>query len=183
MMTRAHDSAQRLPVADEVDEIIGAWGRERPELDVSSVGVVSRVTRLAARFTAALEATFMAHGLTKATFDAVAALRREGAPYRMTQTRLMHILALTPGTVSVRVDRLVADGLAEREADPSDRRSVLVRLTVRGEAAFEEVVAAHLETERRLLAALSPGERDTLAELLRRLLLGMPLPTGALEGG
>ena len=68
------------PERDAVDAIIAAWGRERPDLDVSSVGVVSRVSRLSARFTQALEANFASHGLTKASFEALAALRRSGGP-------------------------------------------------------------------------------------------------------
>lgn len=163
--------AARRQATDEVDAIIAAWERERPDLDVASVGVVSRVTRLAARFTAAMETTFAAHGLTKASFEALAALRRSGAPYRMSQTDLMRTLSLTPGTVSVRIDRLVADGLVEREPHTGDRRTVLVRLTRRGEEAFDDVVGAHLETEARLLAALTRREREVLAGLLRRLVL------------
>ena len=161
----------RREATDEVDAIIAAWERERPDLDVASVGVVSRVTRLAARFTAAMEATFAAHGLTKASFEAIAALRRSGAPYRMGQTDLMRTLSLTPGTVSVRIDRLAADGLVEREPHAGDRRSVMVRLTRRGEEAFDDVVDAHLETEARLLGALTRREWEVLAGLLRRLVL------------
>jgi DNA-binding MarR family transcriptional regulator len=156
---------------DEVDAIVEAWALERPDLDVSTVGIVSRVTRLATRFTAAMETTFAERGLTKATFEALAALRRAGDPYRLSQTGLMRVLSLTPGTVSVRIDRLVADGLVAREPDPDDRRSVIVQLTERGEAAFEGVVHTHLETERRLLRSLSPGEREILTDLLRRLVV------------
>jgi DNA-binding MarR family transcriptional regulator len=156
---------------DAVDAIVAAWGRERPDLDVTSVEVVSRVTRLSARFTQALEANFAAHGLTKATFEALAALRRSGAPYRLSQTELMRTLSLTPGTVSVRIARLVEEGLAARHDDPSDRRGVIVALTPAGEAAFEDVVEDHLATERRLLAALEPGQQAELARLLRRLLV------------
>jgi DNA-binding MarR family transcriptional regulator len=83
----------------------------------------------------------------------------------------MRVLSLTPGTVSARIDRLVAEGLVGREADPGDRRTVLVRLTDRGRTAFESVVHAHLETERRLLGALDETEREALAGLLRRLVL------------
>ncbi len=159
---------------DAVDAIIDAWGRERPELDVSSVAVVSRITRLSARFTQALEANFTRHGLTKASFEALAALRRSGAPYRLSQTALMRELSLTPGTVSVRIRRLVDAGLAERLGDPGDRRGVIVALTAAGRDAFEDVVADHLATERHLLAALDAGEQAHLAGLLRRLLREVP---------
>ena len=160
--------------ADAVDAIVAAWGRERPDLDVSSVAVVSRVTRLSARFTQALEANFARHRLTRATFEAVAALRRSGAPYRLSQTALMHELSLTPGTVSARIGRLVEDGLATRRDDTADRRGVIVELTPAGREAFEAVVEDHLATERRLLAALDAGEQEQLAGLLRRLLRDAP---------
>jgi DNA-binding MarR family transcriptional regulator len=159
---------------DAVDAIIAAWGRERPDLDVSSVGVVSRVARLSARFARALEANFASHGLTKASFEALAALRRSGEPYRLSQTALMRELSLTPGTVSVRIGRLVEDGLAVRRDDPGDRRGVIVELTPAGSAAFDSVVADHLATERRLLEALDAHEQEQLADLLRRLLLDGP---------
>jgi DNA-binding MarR family transcriptional regulator len=167
---REGESGRPVP-CDPVDEIVAAWARERPDLDVSSVAVVSRVTRLSARFTQALEANFAAHGLTKATFEALAALRRSGAPYRLSQTELMRVISLTPGSVSVRISRLVEEGLAERLEDPADRRGVIVAMTAAGEAAFDDVVEDHRATERRLLAALEAGEQDLLAGMLRRLLL------------
>lgn len=157
-------------MGDAVDAIITAWRRERPDLDVSPVGVVSRVARLAARFSRALEANFEGHGLTKADFEALAALRRSGAPFRLSQTRLMEELSLTPGTVSTRTARLVDRGFVERRADDDDRRGVIVALLPAGERAFEDAVHDHLATERRLLAALDPGEQEVLAGLLRRLL-------------
>lgn len=157
-------------MGDQVDAIIAAWERERPDLDVTPVGVVSRVARVAARFSQALEANFEGHGLTRADFEALAALRRSGTPYRLSQTRLMRELSLTPGTVSVRIVRLVERGFVERLADDDDRRGVIVGLLPAGERAFEDVVHDHLATERRLLAALDPGEQELLAGLLRRLL-------------
>lgn len=160
-------------MADQVDAIIAAWERERPDLDVSPVGVVSRVSRVAARFSRALEANFEGHGLTKADFEALAALRRSGTPCRLSQTRLMWELSLTPGTVSVRIARLVGRGFVERLA-ADDRRGVIVGLLPAGERAFEDVVHDHLATERQLLAALDPGEQDLLAGLLRRLLTSDP---------
>jgi DNA-binding MarR family transcriptional regulator len=156
-------------MGDQVDAIIAAWERERPDLDVTPVGVVSRIARLAARFSHALEANFAGHGLTKADFEALAALRRSGTPYRLSQTRLMRDLSLTPGSVSVRIARLVERGFVERLA-ADDRRGVVVGLLPAGEQAFEDVVRAHLATERRLLDALDAGEQELLAGLLRRLL-------------
>jgi DNA-binding MarR family transcriptional regulator len=159
------------PGADDVDGIIAAWARERPDLDVSSVGVISRVTRLAAGFTHAMDATFAVHGLTRADFEALAALRRSGSPHRLAQGELMRVLSLSPGSVSVRVDRLVANGWAKRETDAADRRGAVVALTPSGRRRFDAAVPDHLATQRRLLEALDGDERERLAALLRRLLL------------
>ncbi len=109
------------------------------------------------------------------------ALRRAGAPYAMTQARLMADLALTSGTVSVRVDRLVRRGVLVREPTPDDRRAQTVRLTAEGLRLVGEVGPAHLANEERLLSALHPGEREVLAGLLGRLLVS--LESGGVDAG
>jgi DNA-binding MarR family transcriptional regulator len=68
------------------------------------------------------------------------------------------------------VDRAEAKGLVERVRDSADRRSVRIRLTDRGLALVDEVVASHLANEARLLASLDPDQREQLAALLRILL-------------
>jgi DNA-binding MarR family transcriptional regulator len=46
--------------------------------------------------------------------------------------------------------RLVANGLAAREADTSDRRQVYLALTPHGESVLEQLTAAHREELRRM---------------------------------
>jgi predicted metalloprotease with PDZ domain len=84
----------------------------------------------------------------------------------------MDALGLTSGTVSVRLDRLEHNGIVSREPDPANARDSLVRLTGKGLKLFDEIAPVHLANEDRLLAALSPAEREDLADLLRRLLAG-----------
>ena len=73
-----------------------------------------------------------------------------------------------------RIDRVEGLGLVERRPDPSDRRGTLVALTQEGQKTVDAAVVAHLANEERLLTALSPAERETLALLLRKLLLSQP---------
>ena len=68
---------------DEVDRIVAAWRRERPDLDVAPLEVLSRVSRLARHLDLARGAAFAAHGLERWEFDVLAALRRAGAPYEL----------------------------------------------------------------------------------------------------
>jgi DNA-binding MarR family transcriptional regulator len=150
------------------------------------VAVVLRLARVRALLEQEIEALLGQHGLSSPTFAALAAIARLQGEEGVPQVRLMRELKLTSGTVSVRVDRLVADGLAERRPDPGDRRGARVRLTDRGREVFEAAAPAHLDNERRLLAALGPEEQEALAALLRRLLLDLegPPPDGDdLAGG
>src|SRR6266545_4970556 len=57
---------------DEVDRLIQAWQRERPDLDVAPMAVLSRVTRLARHLDRARRQAFEAHGLETWEFDVLA---------------------------------------------------------------------------------------------------------------
>jgi DNA-binding MarR family transcriptional regulator len=156
-------------VQDEVDRLVEAWGRERPDLDLEPMEVLSRVSRLSHQLDAARRTAFTDHGIEPWEFDVLAALRRAGAPYELSPGRLLKETLVTSGTMTNRVDRLVARSFVERLPDPRDRRGVLVRLTGEGRRTVDGALAALLERERPLLAALSPHERRDLAGLLRRL--------------
>ena len=155
---------------DSVDRVLADWARERPDLDFTPVGVITRLARLRACLDAELAAVFAQFGLTAADFRVIVTLRRGGTPYRMLQARLMEALGLTSGTVSVRLDRLERQGIVTREPGPASARGSMVQLTATGLALFGRVAPVHLANEDRLLAALSGDERLALAGLLRRLL-------------
>lgn len=163
-------------VEDRIDRVLADWHRLRPDLDFSPVGVVARLRRVRAHLDLALEAVYADYGLTGPDFEAIVILRRREPPYRASQAYLGRWLGLTPGTISVRIDRLVDAGLVRRERDPGDARSTLVRLSRKGQGLFDRVAPAHLDNQQRLLAALSPAERETLAALLRKLLLDFEGP-------
>jgi DNA-binding MarR family transcriptional regulator len=156
--------------SDEVDRIVAAWRRERPDLDVAPLHVLSRVTRLARHLDRARGAAFAAHGLEVWEFDVLAALRRAGTPYELSPGQLTAETLVTSGTMTNRIDRLSARGFVERYPDPDDRRGVIVRLTGEGKTAVDGAFTALLEAERGLLDALPERDRRKLASLLRTLL-------------
>jgi DNA-binding MarR family transcriptional regulator len=162
-----HDCVPR----DSVDALLASWRERRPELDFSPVGVVTRLARIRAHLDAELDRLFAAHGLGAASFAVLVTLARLEDEGGVSQRRLMDELGLTSGTISVRMDRLVAEGLVDRRPDPSSGRNTLITLTARGRELFERIVPAHLANERRLLAALSDDEQAVLAALLRKLLV------------
>jgi DNA-binding MarR family transcriptional regulator len=160
---------QTLAGSDEVDRLIAAWQRERPDLDVEPMQVLSRITRLARHLDRARRKAFSDHELDSWAFDVLAALRRAGEPYELSPGRLIRETLVTSGTMTNRVDRLELLGLVERLPDPGDRRGVRVRLTDRGRHAVDDALGDLLDQERQLLAVLTGPDRRQLGDLLRRV--------------
>jgi len=161
---------------DEVDRIAAAWQRERPDLDVSPLQVLSRVTRLARYLDRARSAAFARHELETWEFDVLAALRRSGAPYRLSPGQLVAQTMVTSGTMTNRIDRLAGRGLVRRLPDPADGRGVMVRLEDSGRALADAALADLLQIERAVLSVLNPAQHEQLSGLLRDLLTTLELP-------
>ncbi|MGH8773963.1 MAG: MarR family winged helix-turn-helix transcriptional regulator [Jiangellaceae bacterium] len=154
---------------DEVDRLVRAWRRERPDLDVGPLEVLSRVSRLARHLDRGRRAAFADHGLEPWEFDVLAALRRAGHPYELSPGDLLARTLVTSGTMTARVDKLVARDLVLRRRDTSDRRGVRVSLTVAGKDRVDAALDGLLAHERRLLAGLPGADQVRLATLLRTL--------------
>ncbi len=159
---------------DGVDLILKQWRRERPDLDASPIGVIGRISRLARELEQRLEPVYAEQGLEPGWYDVLATLRRSGPPYRLRPSEFTGALMLTSSGTTKRLDRLEQAGLITRTPDPHDRRGTLITLTDAGRELVDKATAAHLANEHRLLAALTGAERDRLADLLRKLLLGLP---------
>lgn len=153
---------------DHVGRILAQWRRERPDLDVSPLGVVGRLHRLANALDVELRAIFAEAGLSDGDFDVLASLRRSGEPYALTPGELAATTMVTSGAVTKRVDRLEAQGYVSRTVSSDDGRSRTIALTPEGRALIDDLFPRHVANEHRLLAGLSPHERDELARLLEK---------------
>jgi DNA-binding MarR family transcriptional regulator len=157
-------------VEDEVDGIVAAWRRERPDLDPAPMQILSRVSRLADLLDERRAAAFVEHGLQAHEFDVLAALRRCGEPFEMTAGELCTATHVTSGTMTSRLDRLAGRNFVVRRADSQDGRLVRVRLTDAGREHVDAAMAALLSSEHELVAQLGEAKRDRLAAALRDLL-------------
>lgn len=163
---------------DAVDVILDQWAAERPDVDVSAIAVIGRISRLEKKLAVELARVFATHGLEGWEYDVLATLRRAGSPFELTVGELLDSMMLASGTISHRIDRLEGRGLVERRADASDKRVVRVRLTRAGRTLVDRAVVDHAANETRLLSGLSAREREQLAGLLRRLYVTLDaLPT------
>lgn len=106
-------------------------------------------------------------GLTPGQGRALSTLERAGGPLRMAE--LAEALRVVPRSATGVVEGLEELGLARRETDPADRRSVLVSLTGVGRGTLDDLAEARRQTAEELFGALKPDEQRRLLALLTRL--------------
>src|SRR3954471_18009331 len=111
---------------DEVDELVRAWHRELPHVDVASLGIVLPVARLAALLAKRRAAVLAAHGLDESHLDVRGVLVRSGPPSRLSAGELSRRCRVTPGATTQRVQAMERDRLVERVREEPDRRTVHV---------------------------------------------------------
>ena len=115
--------------SDHVDLLLAQWARQRPSRLLShgraGTGGANGGDRRTGGERGAQEC-----GLLGSDFDILATLRRAGKP--LTPTVLYQSAMLSSGAMTARLDKLAERGLVERQAAPSDRRSLLVCLTDAG---------------------------------------------------
>lgn len=163
-----------LPVRDGVDQVQREWRTERPDIDVSSIGIVTRIWRIGRHLEKQRKELLASFATDRASIDILAMLRRSGAPYRRTAGELSRSALITSGGVSQRLDKLERAGLITRHVDTADRRRVDVELTAVGVDLVDSVLADLTEHDARVLAdALDEHEQELLCALLRKLLLSL----------
>ena len=113
-------------------------------------------------------------GQSSARMEALAAIMN--SPWPSSQIDIAKRLRIEGPTMTRMLDTLEADGLVERIADPSDRRSKHLRLTPTGEAVLEEIFGIVDDLRTRLIAGLDPEQIVELNSVLTTL-------TGRLDDG
>ena len=158
---------------DHVDRLRRQWAKELPDLNTEPMAILGRALRLTNMVRPSIEATFAGYGLDRGEFDVIATLRRSGPPYRLTPTEMYSLLMISSGGLTHRLVRLEKAGLIRREPSPDDGRSMLVALTDAGIALAEKAFRKDMASELNFLAPLSAREREALADLLRKLIVGL----------
>ncbi|MFG2040341.1 MarR family winged helix-turn-helix transcriptional regulator [Dactylosporangium sp. NPDC048998] len=156
---------------DAADRHVGVWARELDSLDPVAEAIFVRLAILARHQAQRRRDVLAAGGLQHWQLKVLMMLRRAGPPYTASPSQLADLLGLTRGALSARLAAIEEQGWIVREQDAGDRRRVHVRLTEAGNEAFLRHVGGEERGESALLSALSPAERRTLADLLRKLVL------------
>jgi len=108
--------------------------------------------------------SFAATGLCDSDFRVLEVLLHKGA---LPVNTIGPKVDLTPGSISVAVDRLYARGLVHRVERETDRRVRVVSLSDAGRALIEPAFAAHAAVMTQAMSALPPADRVEFERLLK----------------
>jgi len=137
------------------------------------IGVVPALVRSAFLVNSVYVNSAREYGLTQQQGQLLCVLMAQ--PYGMGE--LGAVLGLAKSSLTGLVDRSERNGLVQRQDDPQDSRAVRVALTRRGTKLAEEFYAETCRRVEVLATGLAPGERDTLAALLGRVVTDNKVPT------
>jgi DNA-binding MarR family transcriptional regulator len=154
---------------DLIDRMNEQWKKVRPDLDPSPLEVVGRVIVLAQHLERSVNEALAEHHLSLGQFDILATLRRQ-PDGRLTPTQLMQSVMLSSGGMTNRLDRLEEAGWVRRQADPDDRRGVVVGLTRKGRSLIDAATEARFAEAQNSLPPLDANEMGQMKRLLRKWL-------------
>lgn len=126
------------------------------------IASVQHATHLIGRH---LESALAEIGVDQAEAHVLSALIGGPAPVGA----LVEAVGVKRSTLTNILDRLEARALVQREINPDDRRSFLIRPTPTGERAAGRVAAAFADVDARLVRQTSAGERQAFHDVLARL--------------
>lgn len=158
---------------DSIDEHLAVWTKELEDLDPLQEAIVGRIHLLARHTTQGRQQALRTGDLLLWQHKTLLMLRKLGPPYSTSPSQLATMLNLTRGALSLRLATLEDMGLISRRHDGADRRRVRVSLTDAGRKALDSTMDAEGQVEERMLAVLTDREKVTLADLLRKVVVGI----------
>lgn len=156
------------------ERLLACLGGKPPRgLDEAGIEAYMTLLRVAGAILAATEKQLEAHNISQARLRVLVQLKLEGEP-GVAPWELADHLGVSRATITRFLDGLEADGLVERRAHASDRRSQVVRLSARGNALVRSLLPERVRRIQRLMTALSAADKGRLVELLRRVEANLP---------
>jgi DNA-binding MarR family transcriptional regulator len=134
------------------------------------IGLFTRLARVGLLVDAFQHRCLDPFGLKFVDFSVLRVLIMGGPLYQMSPTELADVLLRSSGGMTQILDRLARDGLIERGPDVSDRRKVVVKLTLDGIDTARRASDAYARERRRILRAIPPDQIESVDAAVRLLL-------------
>ena len=150
-----------------------------PSLDPRAFEAFLHLLRTGDTVFAGVQEFLTEHGVSQGRFTVLTLLDR-CFDEPLTPAALADEACVTRATMTGLIDTLEKDGLAARETDPGDRRTVLVRLTAKGRAFLDRTLPDYCRRVSAMLEPLSETEQKQLVRLLQKIQQGLaPNPARA----
>ncbi|SFE82503.1 DNA-binding transcriptional regulator, MarR family [Actinacidiphila alni] len=154
---------------DWTDGHVARWQPVLPDLDPDIEGAATRAMLLTYHLRTVKQRSLVDHGLHKHEYDTLHTLAGRGGS--AVPSELAADLKMAPASITGRLDALERRGFVRRTPSAADRRRVDVQLTAAGREAWLGAMEVQGREEIRLLGVLTPRERRTLSDLLRKVML------------
>jgi DNA-binding MarR family transcriptional regulator len=155
---------------DSNESLISSWVQAFPGLDSWLVHFLGAIPLLSNRVESESRKVVAQWGLTPNGFGLLCALRRAGAPFRLTPSELYDVVVLSPAGVAGQLEKMERVGLIVRSGDPEDKRLNRASLTRRGQKVVNNTIGDFVMRHDWLLKPLSEKDREALTGFLRRIL-------------
>jgi len=140
--------------------------QEIPPGAMDDVDAVTRAVLTASRLLVAVSARSLAEVEERVTLPQLRMLVVLSTRGATKLVALADLLQVAPSTAMRMVDRLIDAGLADRQANPGNRRETLLQLTEEGRRTVEDVTARRRSEIAAIVGRLRPTERLALIEAL-----------------
>ena len=164
-----------MDVNELIDETISSWGEQRPDLDFESMRVALGINVVTAQYAEIYGNLVKSLGITLGEFDVLATLRRNGKRGVLTPKEIARVAMISPSGLTNRLTRLENMGHIERQMDPTDRRSSLVRLTAKGAKTADVAIERLSEEMNAVFQRLNKRDLEAFARVIEALLENVKL--------
>jgi DNA-binding MarR family transcriptional regulator len=130
------------------------------------------VTRLARVMEGDFEKRLEPHGVTRASCAILNAIFYDK---QSTPAALASFIGIDGAAITRHLDRIEKQGLIEREPSPTDRRSVILKLTRKGTRLVPKLAAKSQETNTKFLEGLTRSERESFLKIAQKMIANADL--------
>ena len=159
-----------MGVENLIDETIQTWAEQRPDLEFASMSLSLKLNSIVRAVSDEIASQLEGIGVNLGEFDVLATLRRHGRGAKLTPKEISAATFVTPSGLTNRLARLEKMGLISRQADPSDGRGALIKITATGKRVADRGIEIVLATEDRYINELSTQMKKGLDQSMTRLI-------------
>jgi DNA-binding MarR family transcriptional regulator len=153
-----------------IDETIQTWAEQRLDLDFASMSLSLKLTSVVRAVSYEIARQLEETGINLGEFDVLATLRRHGRGAKLTPKEIAAATFVTPSGLTSRLARLEKMGLITREADPSDGRGALIKITAAGKRLADQGIEIVVAIEDRFINELPTQMKKGLDQSMTRMI-------------